>query len=102
MLDIDPITIGDHVMIGPNASIITVGHPLSPQGRRRHWGQAHEVSIGNDVWIGACAVSCQGLPLAPIWRWPPGAVVTHDVPDNSVVGGVPARLIKEIENDVQD
>ena len=44
--------IGDNVMIGPNTLITTVGHPLTPMGRRKHIGIATPVHIGNDVWIG--------------------------------------------------
>ena len=52
MLDIREIYIGDNVMIGPNTLITTVGHLLSPMGRRKHLGIAKPVTIGNDVWIG--------------------------------------------------
>ena len=46
------VYIGDNVMIGPNTLITTVGHPLTPMGRRKHIGIATPVHIGNDVWIG--------------------------------------------------
>ncbi len=49
MLDIREIYIGDNVMIGPNTLITTVGHPLTPMGRRKHLGIATPVTIGNDV-----------------------------------------------------
>lgn len=84
ILDIAPVTIGDHVIIGPGTQIITVNHPLSPSGRRKSLGIAKPVTIGNDVVIAA------------------GAVVTHDVPDNCLVGGVPARKIKDIPNDLEE
>ena len=80
ILDIAPVTIGDHVIIGPGTQIITVNHPLSPSGRRKSLGIAKPVTIV----IAA------------------GAVVTHDVPDNCLVGGVPARKIKDIPNDLEE
>ncbi|MEE1296598.1 MAG: sugar O-acetyltransferase [Bifidobacterium sp.] len=90
ILDIAPVRIGDHVMIGPGSSIITVNHPLSPAGRRRHLGQAKPVTIGDDVWIGANCTILPGVTLGDNVVVAAGAVVTKDVPSNTVVGGVPA------------
>lgn len=100
MLDIREIRIGSNVMIGPNTLITTVGHPLSPLGRRRHLGIAKPISIGNDVWIGGNATILPGVTIGSNVVVAAGAVVTKDIPDNCVVGGVPARKIKDIENDV--
>ena len=100
MLDIREIYIGDHVMIGPNTLITTVGHHLSPMGRRKHLGIAKPVMIGNDVWIGGNVTILPGVKIGNNVIIAAGAVVTKDVPDNCVVGGVPARKIKDIENDV--
>ena len=101
MLDIREIFIGDHVMIGPNSLITTVGHSLSPMGRRKHLGIAEPVTIGNDVWIGGNVTILPGVKIGNNVVVAAGAVVTKDVPDNCVVGGVPARFIKEIENDIE-
>lgn len=100
ILDIAPVTIGDYVMIGPNVLISTVGHPLSPKGRREHIGICKPVIIGNDVWIGGNAVILPGVTIGSNVVVGAGAVVTKDVPDNCVVAGVPARVIKPLENDV--
>lgn len=102
ILDIAPVRIGDHVMIGPNTLITTVNHPLSPMGRRKHLGQAKPVTIGNDVWIGGNATILPGVTIGNNVVVAAGAVVTKDVPDNCVVGGVPAKVIKEIENDIEN
>ena len=101
MLDIREICIGDNVMIGPNTLITTVGHPLSPMGRRKHLGIASPVTIGDDVWIGGNVTILPGVTIGNNVVVAAGAVVTKDVPANCVVGGVPARVIKEIENDVE-
>ena len=101
MLDIREITIGDNVMIGPNTLITTVNHPLSPKGRRAHLGIAKPVRIGNDVWIGGNCTILPGVTIGNNVVVAAGAVVTKDIPDNCVVGGVPARKIKDIENDVE-
>ena len=88
-------------MIGPGTCIVTVNHPLSPKGRRNHFGIAKPVTIGNDVWIGANCTILPGVTIGNNVVVAAGAVVTKDVPDNCVVGGVPAKVIKEIENDVE-
>lgn len=100
ILDIAPVNIGDYVMIGPNTMITTVGHPISPKGRRNHLGIAKPVNIGNDVWIGGNVVILPGINIGNNVVIAAGAVVTHDVPDNCVVGGVPAKKIKDIDNDL--
>ena len=101
ILDIAPVTIGDYVMIGPNTLITTVNHPLSPAGRRRHLGQAKPVVIGRDVWIGGNCTILPGVTIGNNAVIAAGAVVTRDVPDNCVVGGVPARKIKDISDDTE-
>ncbi|MDO5292442.1 MAG: sugar O-acetyltransferase [bacterium] len=102
ILDIAKVTIGDYVMIGPNTLITTVGHPMSPMGRRRHLGVAKPVEIGNDVWIGGNSTILPGVHIGNNVIIAAGAVVTKDVPDNCVVGGVPAKVIKKLENDIDD
>ena len=102
ILDIGPVNIGHDVMIGPGTLITTVGHPLSPAGRRRHLGYMRPVTIGNDVWIGGNCTILPGVTIGNNVVVAAGAVVSHDVPDNCIVGGVPARIIKEIENDTED
>lgn len=102
ILDIAPVKIGDYVMIGPNTLITTVGHPLSPLGRRKHLGKAEPVTIGDDVWIGGNVTILPGVTIGSNVVVAAGAVVTKDVPNNCVVGGVPARVLRELENDVED
>ena len=100
ILDIAPVRIGDYVMIGPGTLITTVNHPLSPLGRRRHLGIAKPVSIGSDVWIGGNVTILPGVSIGNNVIIAAGAVVTKDIPDNCVAGGVPVRLIKTLENDI--
>jgi maltose O-acetyltransferase len=100
ILDIREVSIGNHVMIGPNTLITSVGHPLSPMGRRKHLGIAKPVKIGNDVWIGGNVTILPGVTIGNNVVIAAGAVVTKDIPDNCVAGGVPAKVIKEIPNDI--
>ena len=101
ILDIREVYIGNHVMIGPNTLITTVGHPLSPKKRRGYMAHAEPVRIGNDVWIGGNVTIMSGITIGNNVVIAAGAVVTKDVPDNSLFGGVPAKLIKKLENDVE-
>ena len=87
-------------MIGPNTTITTVGHPISPKGRRNHLAQASEIRIGNDVWLGANVTVLPGVSIGNNVVIGAGAVVNMDIPDNSLAIGVPARVIREIENDL--
>lgn len=102
ILDIAPVYIGDYVMIGPSTLITTVNHPLSPSKRRQHMGQAMPVKIGNDVWIGGNCTILPGVVIGNNVIVAAGAVVTKDVPDNCIVGGVPAKIIKRLENDIEE
>ncbi|MBB5182541.1 sugar O-acetyltransferase [Catenisphaera adipataccumulans] len=101
ILDIAPVIIGDNVMIGPGCVLSTVGHPTDPKGRRQHLSFAKPIHIGNDVWFGANVCVMPGVTIGNNVIVAAGAVVTKDLPDNGVYGGVPAKLIHEIENNVE-
>ena len=99
ILDIREVYIGDHVMIGPNTLITTVGHPLSALERRDYMAYAKPVRIGNDVWIGGNVTILPGVTIGNNVVVAAGAVVTKDIPDNTLVGGVPAKKIKDLKDD---
>ncbi len=100
ILDIREVYIGNHVMIGPNTLITTVTHPLSPKLRRNYTAFAKPIRIGNDVWIGGNVTILPGVTIGNNVVVAAGAVVNKDVPDNSLVAGVPAKLIRVLENDL--
>ncbi|MBR0057709.1 MAG: sugar O-acetyltransferase [Methanobrevibacter sp.] len=100
ILDVKEVYIGNDVMIGPNTTITTVGHPINPNGRRKRLAQASEVRIGNDVWIGANVCILPGVTIGNNVIIGAGAVVNRDIEDNSMAVGVPARIIKEIEKPI--
>ena len=97
ILDIAPVNIGDYCMIGPNTLITTVGHPLTASGRRMKMAQAKPVNIGNDVWIGGNCVILPGINIGNNVIIAAGSVVTKDVPDNTLVAGIPAKKLRELE-----
>lgn len=93
--DIGGIEIGDDVMLGPDVSLISSGHPLEPD-RRRTGITSAPIRIGRNVWIGASAMVLQGVTVGEDAVVAAGAVVTRDVPARVLAGGVPAVVLKEI------
>lgn len=102
ILDIAPVIIGDFCMIGPNTIITTVGHPLSPKKRREKIANSKPIRIGNDVWIGGNCTILPGVNIGNNVVVAAGAVVTKDVPDNCIVAGVPAKIIRNLESDLNE
>lgn len=101
ILDVNEVHIGNDVMIGPNTIITTVGHPISPKGRRNKLAVTKPVTIGNDVWIGGNVTILPGVTIGNNVVIGAGAVVNKNIPDNSLAVGVPAKIIKKIENDLE-
>jgi acetyltransferase-like isoleucine patch superfamily enzyme len=96
--DLGGITIGDDVMIGPNVSLITSGHPLEPS-KRRDGVTAAPIVIERNVWIAAGVTVIGGVTIGENSVVAAGSVVTKDVPANSLAGGNPARIIRSIAED---
>ena len=90
------ITIDDGAFIGHGAVLATLDHDLDPE--KRHQLHPAPIHIGKKVWIGANAVITKGVTIGDGAVIAAGAVVLHDVPENTVAGGVPARIIKKIES----
>ncbi len=95
ILDVCRVTIGDDCLLGPRVSIFTATHPVDPVLRRSGLEYGKPVRIGDNVWIGGNAVINPGVRLGNNVVVASGAVVVKDVPDNVVVGGNPARILKK-------
>lgn len=93
-LDLGGIRIEDDVLIGPKASLITENHPGDPQNRRTL--VCKPIHIKRNAWIGAAATILPGVTIGENAIVAAGAVVTRDVPDNAVVAGVPARVVRMV------
>ncbi len=96
-LDQGGITIEDGVFIGPGAKILTEHHPEAPA--LRHRLLTKPVVIRRNAWIGAGASILPGVTVGEHAIVGAGAVVTKDVPARTIVAGVPARIIRKIEDE---
>ena len=97
ILDCAPVKFGDNVFIGPNCGFYTAKHPLDTETRIKGLEYAKPITVGNNVWIGGGVHILSEVTIGNNVVIAAGAVVTKDVPDNCVVGGVPAKVIKKIE-----
>lgn len=91
------IYIGDNVLIGHNVVLATLNHNENPK-KRGNLIPA-QIKIGNDVWVGSNAVILSGVTIGDGAIIAAGAVVTKDVGENTIVAGVPARYIRDINMD---
>ena len=96
ILDVAKVDIGDNVMFGPRVGIYTATHPIDPEVRIRGLELGTSISIGNNVWIGANATLNPGIKIGDNVIIGSGAVVTKDIPDNTIAAGNPCRVIREI------
>jgi acetyltransferase-like isoleucine patch superfamily enzyme len=93
-LDLGGIMIEDHVLIGPRVNLITENHPADPAERRSL--TTKPIVIKRNAWIGANATILPGVTIGENAIVAAGAVVSKDVLANTIVGGVPAKFIKNI------
>lgn len=93
-LTLGGITIEDDVLIGPKVNLITENHPLNPQDRKGLICKS--ILIKKNAWIGANATILPGVTIGENAVVAAGAVVSKDVPNNTIVGGIPAKFIKSI------
>lgn len=94
-LDLGGITIEDDVQIGPRVNLITENHPVDPS-KRKHL-DLKSIHIKRNAWIGAGATILPGVTIGENSIVAAGAVVNKDVPNNTIVGGVPAKMLRTIE-----
>lgn len=94
------ISIGDGTMIGMNVTIATLNHGLPLETRNVTYPSP--VIIGDNVWIGSNATILPGVKIGDNSVVAAGAVVTKDVPENTVVAGIPAKELKKIINNLEN
>lgn len=96
ILDVAKVTIGDNCLIGPQVGIYTACHPLDPIERNSGKEFAQPITIGANCWIGGHATINPGVTLGDNVVVASGAVVTKSFGDNVVIGGNPAKILREI------
>jgi maltose O-acetyltransferase len=99
LVTMDRISIGNNVMIGPELMILTGNHGYDDKNKLLYQQKiiTKPVSIGNDVWLGARVTILPGVNIGNRVIVAAGSVVVKDIPSNCIVGGNPAKFIKELE-----
>lgn len=91
------IRIGRNVDFGPRCLIVTGTHDIGPAGHRAGDGQAHDIVIGDGVWVGAGSTILAGVTVGAGSVLAAGSVVAKNVEANVLAGGNPAKVIRELE-----
>ncbi|MEW4353704.1 sugar O-acetyltransferase [Streptococcus pneumoniae] len=96
-LDVCPIRIGDHAMLGPNVQLLTPLHPLDAKERISGMEYGKPITIGDHFWAGGGVTILPGVTLGDNVVVGAGAVVTKSFGDNVVLAGNPARVVKYLK-----
>ncbi len=91
LLDVMPIRIGANVLFGPHVQIYTATHPLDAVERRKRLESAKPIAIGDDCWIGGGVIISPGVTIGARSVLGAGAVVTRDIPTDTIAVGNPAK-----------
>lgn len=103
ILDVGKVTIGSYVMIAPNVSLYTAGHPLHPASRDSGYEfVGAPITIGDHVWIGGNVVILPGVTIGEGAVIGAGSVVSRDVPPGVLAAGNPCRVIRAITEEDRD
>jgi maltose O-acetyltransferase len=98
MLDVAPVTIGAACQVASRVQFLTATHPIDPVPRRIGWESAMPIVIGDNVWLSGGVIVCPGVTIGEDTVVGAGAVVTRDLPAGVVAMGVPARVLREIDD----
>lgn len=98
MVDDTHIYVGDYTMFGPNVTVATAGHPISPELRQKGYQYNAPVHIGKNCWIGAGVLIMPGITIGDHTVIGAGSVVTKDIPPNTVAVGNPCRVLRKVDD----
>lgn len=96
ILDVGKVVVGNNVLIAPNVSIYTAGHPVHPDSRNSGYEYGIPITIGDNVWIGGNVVILPGVTVGSNSVIGAGSVVTKDVPEWVIAVGNPCRVVRKI------
>ena len=94
IIDVAKVKIGDNCQFAPNVSIYTAGHPIHPESRNTMYEYGIEVTIGDNVWIGAHVVVLPGVTIGDNTVIGAGSVVCKDIPSGVVAVGNPCKVVR--------
>ena len=97
VLDVNRVTIGKNCMIAPNVGLYSATHPVRAEERYNGVELGLPITIGDNCWIGAGSIINPGVTIGNNVVVASGAVVTKSFPDNVLIGGCPAKIIKELK-----
>ncbi|MCA2390791.1 MULTISPECIES: sugar O-acetyltransferase [Lactococcus] len=98
LVDDTDIFVGNHVMFGPNVTIDTATHPVSPDLRKRGTQYNKKIYIEENVWLGAGVIVLPGVRIGKNSVIGAGSIVTKDIPDNVVAFGTPCVVKRKIND----
>lgn len=99
ILDEALVTFGNNVLLAPNVSIYTAGHPVNVAQRVAGVEYAYPVTVGNNVWIGGNVVILPGVTIGDNVIIGAGSVVTKSIPANTIAVGNPCKVLRELTED---
>ncbi|MCD2493444.1 sugar O-acetyltransferase [Lacrimispora sp. NSJ-141] len=96
IIDVCPVTIGNHVLIGPRVGIYTAAHPVDASVRNTGLEYGRPITIGDNVWIGGGATLNPGVTIGENSIIGSGSIVTKDIPPNVIAAGNPCRVLRPV------
>ena len=95
-IDLAPIRLGRNCLVGPKVQFLTARHPFDAAERATGRESGAAIRVGDDCWIGGGVIVCPGVTIGDRSVIGAGAVVTRDIPADSVAVGNPARVIRTL------
>lgn len=96
------VVIGDRCDIAPSVMFLTGGHEIGGEGRRAGKGEAYTIQVRDGAWIGARTTVLRNVTVGRGSVIAACACVVSDIPDNTLAGGVPAKVIRELSNEPEE